>query len=352
MAKKEKKEKKEKDKTAKPSKQKGDSDAQAKMMGMPGSMPGVVPPQTAMIKGMPPMVVASSRGGKMVRPMSMPGAAALQLQQAALPGFGRGARRSQPMSRGGAAPGRGTGRPQAAPAADDGHASDSSSSSSSSSSSGPPPAASSPSALVIGGGTLPAPVASTAAASPRAAPTAPLQQALAPAPAPAAPQSPSAVSPTAGGPQARLSAEFAIDVPVPAPATAAPETPPEAPGVQEPQAATNSPQEEPVEEELFTKLKPRPKMGKISFNVQGAQNAMAAAQAKVQVQVAMEAARAKRMNVRDASTQTVRDPERQDGEIVTIWRLRPRGMESFPHYAKPKKEKRKAREALMCALGE
>jgi len=75
--------------------------------------------------------------------------------------------------------------------------------------------------------------------------------------------------------------------------------------------------------------------------MQGAQKAMAAARTKVQVQTAVEAAKAKRLNVKDAATQTVRDPERQDGEIATIWRLRPRGMESFPHFAKqPKVRKR------------
>merc|ERR1711920_111255 len=60
----------------------------------------------------------------------------------------------------------------------------------------------------------------------------------------------------------------------------------------------------------------------------------------------MGAERVRRLNTKDASTQTVRDPE-NDGEIVTIWRLRPRGMESFPHF--PKATKKKAREPKICA---
>jgi hypothetical protein len=86
------------------------------------------------------------------------------------------------------------------------------------------------------------------------------------------------------------------------------------------------------------------KLGKISFNLQG--GAVAAAQAKVQVEEAVAAARARRLNTKDASTQTVRDPEK-DGDILTIWRLRPRGMESFPHF--PKATKKKAREPTICA---
>jgi hypothetical protein len=90
--------------------------------------------------------------------------------------------------------------------------------------------------------------------------------------------------------------------------------------------------------------KPKPKLGKISFNIQG--GSIAAAQAKTQVEEALAAERARRLNTKDASTQTVRDPE-NDGEIVTIWRLRPRGMESFPHF--PKATKKKTREAKICA---
>ncbi|CAJ1394178.1 unnamed protein product [Effrenium voratum] len=102
--------------------------------------------------------------------------------------------------------------------------------------------------------------------------------------------------------------------------------------------AAGSPQEE-AEESIRPKRKV-PKPGGISFNMEGAQKALAAARTRVQVQTAVEAAKAKRLNVKDAATQTVRDPEHQDGDIVTIWRLRPRGMESFPHFVKPKKVKK------------
>jgi len=96
--------------------------------------------------------------------------------------------------------------------------------------------------------------------------------------------------------------------------------------------------------------RPKPKLGKIAFNIQG--GSIAAAQAKVQVEEAVAAARARRLNTKDASTQTVRDPEHQDqdGAPVTIWRLRPRGMESFPHF--PKATKRKVREPTICAAAE
>lgn len=105
----------------------------------------------------------------------------------------------------------------------------------------------------------------------------------------------------------------------------------------------------PAEQEMPQPQLKRPKkLGKISFNLQG--GAIAAAQAKVQVEEAVAAARARRLNTKDASTQTVRDPEHQDGEIVTIWRLRPRGMESFPHF--PKAAKRKVREPTICAAAE
>merc|ERR1719327_936392 len=66
---------------------------------------------------------------------------------------------------------------------------------------------------------------------------------------------------------------------------------------------------------------------------------MSLAKEKAEAEAALAAARARRLNTRDASTQTVRDPETQDGDIVTVWRLRPRGMESFPHF--PRQEKRK-----------
>ena len=106
--------------------------------------------------------------------------------------------------------------------------------------------------------------------------------------------------------------------------------------------ATATPPEGEAEPLTFPKRPRVPaKAGSITFNMQGAQKAMAAARTKVQVQTAVEAAKAKRLNVKDAATQTVRDPERQDGDIATIWRLRPRGMESFPHFAKqPKIRKR------------
>jgi len=77
--------------------------------------------------------------------------------------------------------------------------------------------------------------------------------------------------------------------------------------------------------------KPLPKLGKISINIAGAKSAMEQAQAQAQAKEAVAAALKRKLNLRDAETQTVRDPERE-GDIVTIWRLRPRGMESFPHF--------------------
>merc|ERR1719277_2158666 len=94
------------------------------------------------------------------------------------------------------------------------------------------------------------------------------------------------------------------------------------------------------------------KMGKISFSLQGAKDAVAAAQAQVQAEEAVAAARARRLNTRDASTQTVRDPESQDGGIVTIWRLRPRGMESFPHFPRQGKKKRGESNTVCAATDE
>eukprot|EP00913_Durusdinium_trenchii_P003246 g3002.t1 len=125
-----------------------------------------------------------------------------------------------------------------------------------------------------------------------------------------------------------------IDVPVPMP-NPKPSTDPQ------PEAAGASEEAEP---KSFPKRAPKP--GSITFNMQGAQKALAAARTRVQVQSAVEAAKAKRLNVKDAATQTVRDPERQDGDIVTIWRLRPRGMESFPHFAKPKARRTRFAEIL------
>lgn len=106
-------------------------------------------------------------------------------------------------------------------------------------------------------------------------------------------------------------------------------------------------EENPEEETLPLRSRPPPKPGKISFNIKGAREAIAAAQAQAQAEEAVKNARERRLNTRDASTQTVQDPERQDGGIVTIWRLRPRGMESFPHF--PRAAKRKMREAVLCA---
>lgn len=136
-------------------------------------------------------------------------------------------------------------------------------------------------------------------------------------------------------PEAQPKPSEGIDVPVPMPVTIK--------GLSnELQAeATPSPPEGEAEQLSFPRKPRAAKPGSITFNMQGAQKAMAAARTRVQVQTAVEAAKAKRLNVKDAATQTVRDPERQDGDIVTIWRLRPRGMESFPHFAKqPKVGKR------------
>jgi len=103
------------------------------------------------------------------------------------------------------------------------------------------------------------------------------------------------------------------------------------------------------EEEVFMKLRPRqpPKAGKLSFNIQGAKTAMAAAKAQVEAEEAVKAVRARRLNSRDASTQTVRDPE-QDGDYVVLLRLRPRGMESFPHFPR-QPAKKKARGSTLAA---
>lgn len=153
----------------------------------------------------------------------------------------------------------------------------------------------------------------------------------------------------------------AIDVPVPA---ISPKTPPQnaaealqggsvlppgssPPGPTLPAALRGAPEASGSDEEELPRPKAQPKLGKISFNMKGAKDSMAAAQAKVQAEEAIAAARARRQNTRDASTQTVRHPE-QDGEIVTVWRLRRRGMESFPHFPKPEqKKKRKLQEHLL-----
>merc|ERR1712151_710265 len=112
--------------------------------------------------------------------------------------------------------------------------------------------------------------------------------------------------------------------------------------------------EEPVSKEdddVLPLPKLNPKMGKISFSLGGAKAAVAAAQAQVQAEEAVAAARARRLNTRDASTQTVRDPESQDGGVVTIWRLRPRGMESFPHLPRQGKKKR-AESSTVCVAAD
>lgn len=110
--------------------------------------------------------------------------------------------------------------------------------------------------------------------------------------------------------------------------------------------------QEDQDEEDALPLRPRqlPKAGRISFNIKGAKTAMAAAKAQVEAEEAVAAVRARRLNFRDASTQTVRDPESQDGDIVTIWRLRPRGMESFPHFPR-QPAKKKARGSTVTATG-
>lgn len=111
-------------------------------------------------------------------------------------------------------------------------------------------------------------------------------------------------------------------------------------GPQLPESAA-SPSVDPADEEdvLLPRPKPPPRQMKISFNMKGAREAIEAAKAQVQAEEAVAAAKAKRLNTCDASTQTVRDPER-DG-VVTIWRLRPRGMASFPHFPRPAKQKKK-----------
>lgn len=88
--------------------------------------------------------------------------------------------------------------------------------------------------------------------------------------------------------------------------------------------------------------RPPPKPGKICFNLEGAKSTIAAAQAKVQAEEAVAALKARRANTRDASTQTVRDPERE-GDIVALWRLRPKGMEA------PKPPKKRSRDVTAVA---
>lgn len=97
----------------------------------------------------------------------------------------------------------------------------------------------------------------------------------------------------------------------------------------------------------FLVQRPRPQPGKISFKVQGFAGFQGAKSCR-EVEEAVAAARAKKLNTRDAGVQTVRDPE-ADGDYVAIWRLRPRGMESFPHF--PRNAKRRASAAPPSSAG-
>eukprot|EP00927_Polykrikos_kofoidii_P039758 TRINITY_DN34071_c1_g3_i1.p1 TRINITY_DN34071_c1_g3~~TRINITY_DN34071_c1_g3_i1.p1 ORF type:complete len:340 (+),score=70.36 TRINITY_DN34071_c1_g3_i1:56-1021(+) len=97
-------------------------------------------------------------------------------------------------------------------------------------------------------------------------------------------------------------------------------------------------------DDVLQNSKPRPKLGKISFNMRGANVGVAAAQTQVNMREDVAAARANRLTFRHASTQTERDPENQGGDIVTIWPLHPRGMETLPRFPR-RRTKRQAREA-------
>lgn len=147
----------------------------------------------------------------------------------------------------------------------------------------------------------------------------------------------------------RTQPDEAVDVPVPFGPAPSPVVPVAIAAEQTALPTAVAPHEGEEEEvNLLQSLqlrKPKPQPGKISFSLQGAKSSIEKAQSCRQAEEAVEAARAKRLNTRDASTQTVRDPE-QDGDIVTIWRLRPRGMESFPHFPRP--NKKRPREALIC----
>lgn len=249
--------------------------------------------------------------------------------------MGRGARRSAPMRPPG--PGRPAIHPAASPQPD-GHESDGSSSSSSSSSSSDnssssswkPPAPKVPvdKEPIATGQPAPNLAARDSVAVLQAATDVPVPV---PQPQPSSPQSHQFVAPQTPpdsalpgeSPQTSLGASSVVPSAAPPPIGAAPS----------PTAALGDPSETNNDDDLpLPKPRPPPKPGKISFNMQGAKKAIAEAQAQVQVEEAVAAARARRLNTRDAATQTVRDPETQDGDIVTIWRLRPRGMESFPHF--------------------
>jgi len=279
--------------------------AQPMMMGMP---PGV-PPHMAMMMQMRSMAMAS-RGHVMMRPPVMPGPG--MMMQPFMPPqgvpIGRGARSSRPMRGGSFARPPRQELPPGCQESAKSSTSRSSSTSSSSSIAGTP-AVAPPSPCMVAGSLV---------------------------------QEPTALLPD-------TTASAAIDVPVPVPPSVPalapalePKTPPDpipgdAPPLKTPE--NNAGHQEQDDDEQPHRLRPPPKPGKISFNIQGAKEAMAAAQAQVQALEAVEAVRKRRLNTRDASTQTVRDPERQDGDIVTIWRLRPRGMESFPHFPRPGKKK-------------
>mmetsp|Transcript_13434 Transcript_13434/g.29449 ORF Transcript_13434/g.29449 Transcript_13434/m.29449 type:complete len:507 (-) Transcript_13434:21-1541(-) len=379
---------KDKKKKAKKSKRRDREDSEPRDMGqmnmMMMGMPPGVSPQMAMMMRMRSMAMAAHgpggyAGGHLMRPPSMMAPPMLMMGQGSgFPGgapyapMGRGARRSKPM-RGGSA-----GRPNRSDQ-DAGHQSDGSSSSSSSSSSSPAKAGAPP----------------VAAALPAAGATSPLPPSMASAPGPApaattAPQKlPSCASATAedssvsviprtpplepedlcrrrhsqsnGVPPGEVQPKVAparVESPAVAEASVAAATAPAAlttsagAGAVPRAAATAAApatQESDDDDGLLVRPKPRPppKPGKISFSMKGAKEAFSAARAQVQVEEAVAAARARRLNAVDASTQTVRDPLSQDGDIVTIWRLRPRGMESFPHF--PKQAKKKARDVpVIC----
>mmetsp|Transcript_149617 Transcript_149617/g.259921 ORF Transcript_149617/g.259921 Transcript_149617/m.259921 type:complete len:383 (+) Transcript_149617:3-1151(+) len=250
---------------------------------------------------------------------------------------GRGARRSN-WRPGGPAPGR-TDAAQAAPmettslvGKPSGEDRDDSSSSSSSSSSSKPTAQEAVTATPVD--------ALDAFIAPRTPPDpAPVELPVSPLlvtpPAPAAPD-----VGTPGHEQLAINATVP-DTAAAAAAIAGAPTPASAPVALSAAAGEEAPDEE------LRPIRPPPKPGKISFNIQG--GAMAKAQAQVQVEEAVAAARARRLNFKDASTQTVRDPE-QEGDIVCLLRLRPRGMESFPHFPRP--GKKKAKEPTICAIAE
>lgn len=267
--------------------------------------------------------------------------------------MGRGARRSAPMRP------PGPGRPAIHPAAyqqPDGHESDgsgsgstSSSSSDSSSSSWKPPA---PKVPVD---TEPIPTGQPASnwasrdsvAVPQAVTDVPVPVLQ---PQPSSPQSHQFVAPqtppdTALPRESPQASQVASSVVLPSAA------PPPVGAAPSPTAALGDPNETNNDDDLpLPRPRPPPKPGKISFNMQGAKKAIAEAQAQVQVEEAVAAARARRLNTRDAATQTVRDPETQDGDIVTIWRLRPRGMESFPHF--PRQSRKAAYDSAITAGAE